>query len=540
MTLKTRAPMSLAYTQELGRLLPYHTSLRALSLMDAKLNDETVRPIIDTLRNPSTSLQQLLLADNLLSDVSAISLAQALEVNQTLTCLSLAGNGDVALNGTSALAHMLTINSTLLHLDLNECNLASPAFPELLKALTHQNHSLLTLQCVPHSRYNFLTEEDLQPFIAMLGNNNTLTSVRIDFRADIMERTRVDGMAESLAAALHHNTTLTEIDFGGLLQNDQVIGLVFSKPNLVCPSLTALHLALDHAIAPESEATIINGLRSSLLFPSLASLKLTSSSTSPLELNSSILHHPSLTSLQLDTTLHVVDQKCLALSLRQHQHLAWLTIETTPSSQPDEATCVTETAQLMAQAFAQNTSLTCLNCLGSLDLEVASSLVSSLQQNRSLTMLNFRWATIEDSVLTTLSQALQRNHTLTELRLDGDVGDRGITALGEAVSKKCQPECTLTRLHIAHVGNLQIDHLRPFVVAHMLNPDFRVESSWNDSQLILHYRCLCCVVLCCVVLCCVVFAFRWIKRCSLVILIRFTGANLNLFWVLCSATNHPN
>ncbi len=177
------------------------------------LMEKTLQEEQDELaRNHQTGMMMDLIKDNMVgsslrmnvNSISARSLAKAMWVNDTITCLDLSSN-DLNDHAGTYLARILKRNSTLKKLELDN-NLLGPkscqAFGESLKANTSVVY--LSLDSNP-----IVTDHDVHGFKHLtesLKHNKTLTSLNL-WRTGIKE-----SAGKLLAAALEENSTLLFCD----------------------------------------------------------------------------------------------------------------------------------------------------------------------------------------------------------------------------------------------------------------------------------------------------------------------------------------
>lgn len=141
---------SINFPDILGRALLENRTLRTLNLRGSKgyrihaLSDEVWADdtYAQVLSKPGSSLTSLDVSSCNFSDGHCRAIAEAMMVNVSLTFLSLASNA-ISNETNLAMAHMLTINSTLVHLDVSasmsysqECEAA------YLHAISESNYSL--------------------------------------------------------------------------------------------------------------------------------------------------------------------------------------------------------------------------------------------------------------------------------------------------------------------------------------------------------------------------------------------------------------
>ncbi|XP_068716682.1 NLR family CARD domain-containing protein 3-like isoform X2 [Montipora capricornis] len=109
---------------------------------------------------------------------------------------------------------------------------------------------------------------------------------------------------------------------------------------------------------------------------------------------------------------------------------------------------IVDSAPILAQAMAANSTVTKLNLSGSKIGDTgAAALAKAVEINSTLAVLNLSWNEIGESGAAALAKAVEVNSTLTKLTLSQNkIGDSGAAALAKAV----EVNSTLTKLNLSH------------------------------------------------------------------------------------------
>eukprot|EP00752_Nemacystus_decipiens_P009822 g8764.t2 len=198
-----------------------------LDLRDRSLSTQDVIALADLLSTRTSEVSTLILYNVRLNSDDAVSLARALEFNDTLATLNFTHNpiGEV---GTAALAEMIKFNTTIREVSLANTVLNSQACALLADALI-MNRTLESLNL----EKNRIAAQGAQFLATALGDNETLRSLWLDGNQI------GDAGAQSIAAALAveggsrlerlslANTGIT--DTGAAALGDALVGNVWLK-----------------------------------------------------------------------------------------------------------------------------------------------------------------------------------------------------------------------------------------------------------------------------------------------------------------------
>ena len=177
-----------------------HTDLVSqLDLYASFIGDSGASNLAEALE-VNSSLTTLDLGDNEIGDSGALSLSEALKVNSSLTQLSLCNNL-IYSSGASSLAEALKVNSSLTQLGLRDNNIGASGASSIAEALK-VNSSLTTLG-LP---WNGIGDSGANSLSEALEVNSSLTQLGL-FHNDIG-----DSGASSIAEALKVNSSLTQLD----------------------------------------------------------------------------------------------------------------------------------------------------------------------------------------------------------------------------------------------------------------------------------------------------------------------------------------
>jgi Ran GTPase-activating protein (RanGAP) involved in mRNA processing and transport len=129
--------------------------------------------LANTLYN-NTTLIELYLSKNQVSDMGVHALAQTLSINNsTLKYLALHAN-NITDEGAEYLAEMLKINKTIILLELAFNQIGDQGVRLLVNAITYHNKSLQWLYL---SSNKLITDISVDPLIEMLTHNSTLKAL---------------------------------------------------------------------------------------------------------------------------------------------------------------------------------------------------------------------------------------------------------------------------------------------------------------------------------------------------------------------------
>jgi len=189
------------YRLELKTFIQQYPKQSKIDLVDFKLTDRDIDQIIDQILNEKQCLQ-LFLSRNQLTSIGTKRIAQALDLNQTLECLSLSYNqiGDqgvkiltnilarntsklktLSLHSTGitdesvkSLAAMLKTNTNLLWLHLGQNKITDTGLVLLTDVLTHENE---TLKVLALSENKSITDVSVDIILQLLTKNQKLETI---------------------------------------------------------------------------------------------------------------------------------------------------------------------------------------------------------------------------------------------------------------------------------------------------------------------------------------------------------------------------
>ena len=279
----------------------------------------------------NSSLTHLDLSDCIIDHSETASLFQGLAVNSSLTNLGLSTNS-IGDSGAASLSQVLEVNSSLTNLDLSKNSIGNSGAASLSQALA-VNSSLTNLVL----RNNSIGDSGAASLFQALAVNSSLTNLDLSYN-------RIGGFgAASLFQALAVNSSLTNLD------------LSYNR---------------------------IGGFGAASLFQALA-------------VNSS------LTNLYLSrNSIHDSGAASLSQALAVNSSLTNLDLSANSIGDFGAAT--------LSQALAVNSSLTNLDLeKNSIGVSGAASLSQALAVNSSLTNLDLRWNRVGESGLASLSRLLQ-------------------------------------------------------------------------------------------------------------------------------------
>ncbi|CAH3103711.1 unnamed protein product, partial [Porites lobata] len=358
----------------------------------------------------NSSLTHLDLSKNSIGDSEAASLSQALAVNSSLTNLDLSRNS-IGDSGAASLSQALAANSSLTNLNLSTKSIDFSGAASLSLALA-VNSSLTNLDLSTNS-IGFSGAASLSQALAV---NSSLTNL-------YLSRNFIgDSGAASLSQALEVNSSLTNLNLSRNFIDDSGAWSL-SRALAVNSSLTNLDLSiniigfsgaesLSQALAVNSSLTNLDLSRNSIGDSGAASL------SQALAVNSS------LTNLDLSrNSIGGSGAASLSQGLAVNSSLTHLDLSGNSIGDSGGAS--------LSQGLAVNSSLTNLDLSwNSIGGSGAASLSQGLAVNSSLTHLDLSRNSIGDSGASSLSQALAVTSSLTYLNLrDNSMGDSGATAL---------------------------------------------------------------------------------------------------------------
>ena len=150
----------------LVEVLKTNNILKTLNLGNNTIGDEATKALVDT------KLTKLYLYNNNISSEGAIALAEVLGKNKLLRTLDIGGNYNMGLEGIKAFAKALITNTTLTELNLSDNKISDEGGKALAEALKI-NTTLTTLIILK----NFISNEGAKAIAEVLKTNTTLTKI---------------------------------------------------------------------------------------------------------------------------------------------------------------------------------------------------------------------------------------------------------------------------------------------------------------------------------------------------------------------------
>ncbi|XP_049848715.1 protein NLRC5-like [Schistocerca gregaria] len=201
----------------LCRTLLTHASLSTLMLNGNQIMGSVSG--LTKLLSESKTLKVVNLASNLLGDEGVNDVALAAKDNGTLEYLDLSDNGARSI-GVRGVAEMLCSDSSnLLHFKFSQ-NAISNDGCQTLAASLENNQKLATLELCDSE----ISSEGVQAIAKMLANNRSIR--KLTFSKQCLKRAE---SVHSLARALKHNSTLTELDLSRNRLDSQGAILIFAS-----------------------------------------------------------------------------------------------------------------------------------------------------------------------------------------------------------------------------------------------------------------------------------------------------------------------
>jgi Ran GTPase-activating protein (RanGAP) involved in mRNA processing and transport len=144
-----------------------------LRLQKNKITGKGATILANALYN-NTTLTELYLSKNQISDIGVHSLAQTLSINNsTLKLLDLHSN-NITDEGAEYLAEMLKINKTIIRLGLGFNQISDQGVRLLTNAITYYNENL---QWLSLSSNRLISDKSVTPLIEMLKHNSSLRNL---------------------------------------------------------------------------------------------------------------------------------------------------------------------------------------------------------------------------------------------------------------------------------------------------------------------------------------------------------------------------
>ncbi|XP_059818694.1 NACHT, LRR and PYD domains-containing protein 3-like isoform X1 [Hypanus sabinus] len=507
--------------KDLISTLGTNQSLTELSLNDNKLGDSGVKLVSAALRVSECKLQKLWLRDVGLTDSGAEDLASALSTNPSLTELDLGGNKlrdsgvkllsaalrnakckiqklwlrDVGLtaNGAKDLSSILNVNQSLTELSLNDNKLGDSGIKLVSAALRVseckiQKLWLWNVGLTDSAAGDLASALGRKPSLMVLSlNNNKLGDAGVKLVSAALMKSGcklqelglrdvglTDRGAEDLAFALGKNRSLMELNLGANTLGDPGVNLVSGAiRNSECkiqklwlrdvgltdsgakdlgsalstkPSLTELSLN-DNKLGDSGVKLVSVALKNSKCKIQklwLRDVGLTDSGAK--DLASTLRRNPSLTELNLGgNKLGDSGVKLVSAALRNPeckiQKLWMWNVGLTDSAAGDLASVFGRNASLMVLSLNNNK-------LGDTGVKLVSAAL--MKSGCKLQELGLRDVGLTDSGAKDLVSALSTNKSLTELNLnDNKLGDLGVKLVSAALRN---PKRKIQKLWLRDVG----------------------------------------------------------------------------------------
>ncbi|XP_078379483.1 uncharacterized protein LOC144662531 isoform X1 [Oculina patagonica] len=385
-----------AEASSLAEAIKVNTTMTELSLGENYISDTGVAFLAEAIKVNST-MTRLSLGGNYISNIGVAFLAEAIKVNETLSEFSLRTHS-VDDAGATSIAEAIKVNKTLSELHLGNNYIGDAGAASLAEAIkVNKTLSNLQLGC------NNVGATGAMYLAEAIKVNETLSELNLCFNSI------GDTGTTFLAAAMKVNTSLTKLDLWKNKISDRGATLL-AEALKVNKTLSVLHLW--HNDIGDAGAT---------------------------SLADAIKINTTLTTLGLwDNVIAVAGASSLAEAIKVNTKLTKLNL--TGNSVGDAG------ASSLANAMKLNTTLT------ELDLEEnnigdagTACLAEAIKVNTTLTKLNLEENNIGDAGATFLAEAIKVNSILSELNLENNsIGDVGAISLAEAI----KDNTTLTELDL--------------------------------------------------------------------------------------------
>ena len=190
--------------KRLAEAIQVNTTLQSLDISHNTISDNGIFSISDCLKINST-LCKLNLSSNKITDEGAIRVAEAIQVNTTLQCLDISHN-TLSYSGISSISGCLKINSTLHELNLTNNKITDEEVVRLTEAIK-VNTTLQSLD-ISHNTlsYSGISSTKISSISDCLKINSTL------HKLNLTNNEITDEGAKRLAEAIQVNTTLQELN----------------------------------------------------------------------------------------------------------------------------------------------------------------------------------------------------------------------------------------------------------------------------------------------------------------------------------------
>ena len=233
------------YVNEIKEALQTNIKLISLKLCDIVYHG--VISIAETIQ-VNTTLQNLDISSNNISDVGAAAISDSLKRNGSLVKLNMSGN-NITSAGTKKLSEAIQVNTTLLNLDISSSNISNAGAAAISDSLK-TNSSLAKLNI----SQNNINSEGAKKIAETIQVNTTLQKLVINYN------TISDDGAASICDTLKNNNTLQELHMSSnniTRQGAKKIGEAIQ----VNATLQKLDISYN-TISDDGAAVISNGLKS--------------------------------------------------------------------------------------------------------------------------------------------------------------------------------------------------------------------------------------------------------------------------------------
>ena len=360
------------------------------------------------------SLTDRFSGEHCLSDASALSIAEVIKVNKTLTNLHLCGN-QISDAGATFIAEAIKVNKTLTSVDLSDNSISDAGATSIAEAIKVNK----TLNYLNLSRCG-ISDAGATSVAETMKVNKTLTAV------DLSHNSISDAGATSIAEAIKVNKTLNYLNLSRCGINDAGATSV-AETMKVNKTLTDLCLC-GNRISDAGATSIAEAIK---VNETLTSLDLSctgicdagaTSIAEAIKVNETlILLNFSFNGLSDTSATSIAD------AVQIHKTLTILALACNGISDAG--------ATSIAEAIKVNKTLTFLDLSSNgISDAGATSVAEAIKVNKTLTYLGLRGNRISDVVATSIDEAIKVNETLTYLNLSGtQISDTRNKSIAEAI-----------------------------------------------------------------------------------------------------------
>ena len=382
-----------------------HLSLESLTI--APTRDATIIVYEDCVAigdhiTSTTRLKELCISSDISDEKGVEAITAALASNQSLPLERLELECGCTFTATAgdSLAQFITNTTTLKYLSIKKCIFSAHALLVLARAIHH--NSILQIKNVEKfwlTVYGDNEAKDLSQLLVeypdLVNRMNPLMNDKYIYCVGIS-----DAGAEALAQALHHNSTLTELNL--------------SNNSISDAGTVALAQALHH--------------NSTLTWVYLSNNSI--SDAGAVALAQALHHNSTLRELNLFNN-SISDAGAVALAQALHHNSTLTELNLSNNSISDAGTVA------LAQALHHNSTLTWVYLSNNNISDAgAVALAQALHHNSTLTDLHLSNNSISDAGAVALAQALHHNSTLVMLKFSNNyfIGEEGINQLVQALT----------------------------------------------------------------------------------------------------------